>query len=146
VYELPFDRGREDAAPRERQTDGEGGGERTSIRSENDFGSSSIVPGVDDAQGDPTDAGGEDTGRDDTSGGGGRSSSGSNGGGGGEATAGGSGASNGSDAVARAAPTPTSSSGEPSDSQAAALLVLILIIGGAVGLLSGRAWKRRAGT
>jgi len=72
VYELPFDRVRRDAAPRrgERngrrragsrgdggaggQTDGGSGGgpapgrEPTSIRSENNFGSSSEVPGLDD--------------------------------------------------------------------------------------------------
>jgi len=146
VYELPFDRGRDDAAPRPRDrqepgrdrgsapADGDSGGsgaaddrEPTSIRSENNFGSSSVVPGVDGGES------GEDEAKQPADSGGG---AGASSGGGGATPAGGE----------AAAIEAASSSSGPSDSAAWPLIALILIVGTAVGLLSGRAWRRRSGT
>jgi hypothetical protein len=146
VYELPFDQGRKDAAPRPRDRRGErrrsrdshppngsapadesapaNGHEPTSIRSENNFGSSSVVPGLDD----------RDSGDDQASAG--------SGSGGGSDSSGGTLApdAQGGSAAIRAA----SSSSAPSDS-VAWLIALILVVGTALGLLSGRAWRRRSG-
>ena len=139
VYELPFDRGREDAAPRKPDSrdlrdDHDGDRERSSIRSENNFGSSSIVPGVDDGEDVAPSSGG-------SSDGGGEGGPGASGGKGAGGSAGGESGAGGPPAL-----TAVSAADEPSDSAVVLVLTLILVVGIAVGLLSSRAWRRRAGT
>ena len=163
VYELPFDRARRDAAPRrgERngrrrggadrdggrgdggaggQTDGGSGGggpapgrEPTSIRSENNFGSSSEVPGLDD-DADLAASGSE--GRD--GGNGFRRQRGSSTGAGGTPSTGGQTRAGGSPLHD---PT-TASTGGPSDATIISLLSLILIVGGGLGVMAARARRR----
>jgi len=147
VYELPFDRARRDAAPRrgERngrrragapgdggrgdggaggQTDeGSGGGpapgrQPTSIRSENNFFSSSRVPGLVDG----TDLDGASAG----TGGGGTPST---------------GLQTGAGRSPLQDPT-TASTGGPSDATIFSLLGLILIVGGGLGVMAARARRR----
>lgn len=152
VYELPFDRARRDAAPRRGErngrkrgdggaggpTDGGSGGgpapgrEPTSIRSENNFGSSSQVPGLDD--GTDLAAGGSD-GADD--GRGFRRENGASTGGGGPGT----GVPTGAGGSPLHDPT-TASSGGPSDATIVSLLALIVIVGGGLGVMAARARRR----
>jgi hypothetical protein len=61
IYEIPLDDGRGDAAPR-RSGDDRGSDTRSSIRSENNFGSSSTVPGAVEAGGGAEPSGSGDTG------------------------------------------------------------------------------------
>jgi len=176
VYELPFDRARDDAAPRRRERSdrrragsrqrddrnggrGEGGGDGdggpgteggtgggqsgddsggggpapgrdpTSIRSENNFGSSSQVPGVDDGAGS----------RDDRDGAAGDRASAEDGELG--ATSGGG----GTDRGGAASPDPASAStAGSSDTIVISLLGLILIVGAGLGVMAGRARRRSA--
>jgi hypothetical protein len=81
IYELPFEQGRSDAAPKGGA--GAAGGEGSHYRSENNFGSSSQVPGSP-AAGDAgtADANGVDGGPNDAGAGGPNSNSGGGGGGG----------------------------------------------------------------
>jgi hypothetical protein len=145
VYELPFDRGRDDAAPRKRGSQDDR--DRSSIRSENNFGSSTTVPGVDDAEGEPPSSTGNTDG-DVGSGASGNEDSGEDTGNGGDDDRGdGAGGSGGGGSGGGPPPlTPTSAADEPSGSAVVPMLVLILIVGAAIGLLSGRALRRRAGT
>jgi len=166
VYELPFDRARRDAAPRrgERngrrrggadrdggrgdggaggQTDGGSGGggpapgrEPTSIRSENNFGSSSQVPGLDD--GTDLAAGAGSDGRD--GGSGSRRQDGASAG-----TAGAGIPSTGGQTGAGRSPLhdpATASTGGPSEATIISLLGLILIVGGGLGVMAARARRQ----
>lgn len=155
VYELPFDRARDDAAPRRRQrgerqgsggtggggtgggqSDGGSGGggpapgrDPTSIRSENNFGSSSQVPGVDDAAGSGSggSAGGRDGTNDDRA----------------SAEDGELGAASGTDRGGAASPDPAAASTSgPSDGVVILLLGLILVVGAGLGVMAGRARRR----
>lgn len=169
VYELPFDRARDDAAPRRRerrggtgrrgdrggdggsggggsgggQADGESGGggpvpgrDPTSIRSENNFGSSSEVPGVDDGAEETGDEGatGNGTGRDGERGAasGDRAAANDEELGGGEPGAGG----------AFSPDSTSASTAGSSDSVVISLLGLILIVGAGLGVMAGRARRR----
>jgi hypothetical protein len=119
VYELPLDVARKDAAPRAKgsgKKSGKSGSSSSGFRSENNFGSSAIVPG------DPR------------------------GGGGGDAAAGAGAAAAGAAGAAAAgaddsglAPAATSlDTGDPSESSAFLLLGLILVVGVLLGLPSAR--------
>ena len=165
VYELPLDRARRDSAPRrgERngrrrggadrdggrgdggaggQTDGGSGGggpapgrEPTSIRSENNFGSSSEVPGLDDDA--DLAAGGSDGG---DGGSGFRRQDGASTGAGGAGIPS-TGGQTGAGGSPLHDPT-TASSGGPSDATIVSLLGLILIVGGGLGVMAARARRR----
>lgn len=150
VYELPLDRGRKDAAPRKRprrnaakrpvvgsrrgpaptRTGDGGGGTDSPIRSENNFGSSSQVPGVDE---DRADAGGVT--------GGGSGDGNNRGGATGDSP---SGESSGSDRSARSTaaigvdPAGGSSDG-PSWGLIVPLIAVLLLLGVTAGTLAGRA-------
>jgi len=119
VYELPVDRARQDAAPRRdtpaRAPQG-GGGEGSSIRSENNFGTSSNVPGA--------------TKRRKRSGNGAGSSH-----------AGTSGGDAAGDAVRRAAAigaSTTATADGPSDGVVYPLLAALLAVGAGIGVVAGR--------
>jgi len=152
VYELPLDRGRKDAAPRNRSRrqgarrpgDGSrrsgssrpsvggdatggntaGGGTDSPIRSENNFGSSSQVPGVDD---DRADAGGATAGSGD-----GRA--------GGEGSSSGDGGTNTAPSAAAIGVDPTAGSSDgPSWALIVPLIGILLLLGITAGTLAGRA-------
>ena len=148
VYELPLERGRQDAAPRRsprrkpplRSGQGSGGGPVSSIRSENQFGSSAQVPGVDY---DPAAAGGGQG----SSVGGAGAEKGSGPGvveGAGETArraasiAGGAGETARS-AASIAAGLPANSSSGPSWGLIVPLVALLLLLGVTAGALAGRA-------
>ena len=138
VYELPLDRARKDAAPRRggggNRSNGQGSGgdparSDTSIRSENNFGSSSQVPGVSSGEGD------------DDGSGAGSGAGGSNGSGGS-----GSGRSGSEDPLAKSraeelASRATGSAvapGGPSNGVVIPLVAALLAVGAAIGLVAGR--------
>jgi len=137
VYELPLDRGRKDAAPRNRSrrqgarrpgdaTGGNtaGGGTDSPIRSENNFGSSSQVPGVDD---DRADAGGATGGSGD-----GRAA--------GEGSSSGDGGTNTAPSAAAIGVDPTAGSSDgPSWGLIVPLIGILLLLGITAGTLAGRA-------
>lgn len=153
VYELPLDRARKDAAPRRggrgssgNGSNGQGSGgdpaqSDTSIRSENNFGSSSKVPGVSSGQG----AGSDDDGE---SGAGSGGSGGSNGSGGSGSGGDGSGdGSSGSDdplaqsraeELATRATGNTATTGGPSNGVVIPLVAALLAVGAAIGIAAGR--------
>jgi hypothetical protein len=142
VYELPLEKGRKDAAPRNsarrKATEERGGSVRSGgsnsspIRSENRFGSSSQVPGVDDDRADAGGAAGGSGGDGDGRAGGG---SGSRDSVGDQGTA--------AAAVGTAGIDPAASSSEgPSWGLVVPLLALLLLLGVTAGALAGRA--RRA--
>jgi hypothetical protein len=110
VYELPLDIARKDAAPRPKGSGKESDSSSSGFRSENNFGSSAIVPG------DPRGGGG--------------------GGDGAGAGAAGSGVAGDDSGLA---PTAASlDTGDPSESRALLLLGLILVVGVLLGLPSAR--------
>jgi hypothetical protein len=112
VYELPLDIARKDAAPRPKGSGNKSGSSSSGFRSENNFGSSAIVPG------DPRDGGG-----------GGAAAGG--------AGAAGAGAAGGEDSGL--APAAASlDTGDPSESRGYLLLGLILVVGVLLGLPSAR--------
>ena len=145
VYELPVDRGRKDAAPREPARRGSPGGEAgtrpdgrepTSIRSENNFGSSSVVPGVDDTDSSGADAAGEDSKDKENGAGGGGAGPGSG--------SGSSGGPGGGDGGTSPLFNTASSAGESSDTLLVwSLLGLIALVGTGLGVFAGRAWRGR---
>ena len=124
VYEIPVERGRRDAAPRERvapdEVEGVGGESDTSIRSDNNFGTSSEVPGV--------------TADDDDE----RAGAGTSGGSGGS---GGSGSGDGPgsvESIARDAAGSTAASADgPSEGVVYPLLAVLIAVGAAIGLFAG---------
>lgn len=129
VYEIPVEKGRRDAAPRERVAPDEGGrvaGEsETSIRSENNFGTSSEVPGVGE---------GSDGGSGTSSG----SEGGSGGGSGGSGSGGSDLGSSSVEGVARGAAGSTAASADgPSEGVVYSLLVVLIAVGAAIGLFAG---------
>ena len=166
TYELPFDRARRDAAPRSREdgpgrgggnsrdrgrAEGDGGGpagggvgggpapgrEPTSIRSDNNFGSSSQVPGVDDAGGSAAGSrgdGGQGAERRE------RASA-------DDATGAPSASGDGEASERRSAlpdPASVSTDGGVSDSTVISLLALLLIVGTGIGVMAGRARRHRS--
>jgi hypothetical protein len=160
VYELPLDRARKDAAPRRGGRGSSGGGSSgqgsggdpaqsdTSIRSENNFGSSSQVPGVSDGEGSNGDDGGSGAG----SGGSGGSGSGGNGSGG--DGSGGTGSddplakSRAEELASRATGNPIGTGGGPSNGVVIPLVAGLLLVGAAIGIVAGRRSRtlRRRGT
>jgi hypothetical protein len=146
VYELPLDRARKDAAPRRggggNRSNGQGSGgdparSDTSIRSENNFGSSSQVPGVSSGEGDDDGSG---------AGSGSGGSNGSGGSGSGGSGSGGDGGSESDDPLAksraeelasRATGTPVAPGG-PSNGVVIPLVAALLAVGAAIGIVAGR--------
>jgi len=139
VYQLPLDRGRKDAAPRNRSRrqgarrpgdatgrNTAGGGTDSPIRSENNFGSSSQVPGVDD---DRADAGGATGGSGD--GGDGRTA--------GESPSGEDGTNTAPSAAAIGVDPTARSSDGPSWGLIVPLIGILLLLGITAGTLAGRA-------
>ena len=142
VYELPLDQARKDAAPRKgngkKGSSGNGSSGQgsdparsdTAIRSENNFGSSSQVPGVSGGSSDGTGSGDDDSG--------GAGGSGSNGSG-----SGGTGSGSAPDRItpeelaARATANSVPTSG-PSDSVVFPLVASLLVVGAAIGIVAGR--------
>jgi hypothetical protein len=119
VYELPLDIARKDAAPRPKGSGKESDSSSSGFRSENNFGSSAIVPG------------------DPRGGGGGGVAAGAAGAGAAGAGAAGGGAAGGDDSGL--APAAASlDTGDPSESRAFLLLGLILVVGVLLGLPSAR--------
>jgi hypothetical protein len=127
IYEIPLERARKDAAPRQPGGGASGEDEETSIRSENNFGSSSEVPGVADAETGEADVAAEG---EDGSGGGG--SNGDDNGRSGKAREDNDGAA---EDVARVA---SASSDGPSEAIVFPLLALLILGGALVGVIATR--------
>jgi cobalamin biosynthesis Mg chelatase CobN len=143
VYELPLDSARRDAAPRPSQgregrsqtgsRDGDASGD-SPIRSENNFGSSADVPGVDGSgTADGSAGGGSSSGDAD---GGSSSSDEASAGAADRASAGGGAAASG---VAGAAATNTEDGSGPSTALVVMLLALIVLVGVGLGTAAARA-------
>ena len=125
-YEIPVQAGRHDAAPTKDQASSGGG---SLYRSNNNFGSSSVVPG------DPGGGGGGPAG--------GAGAGGAGGGGGGGGVAGAAGAAAGVAGAAVASSGDTLDTGSPSTSAAYTTLPLIIILGIVIGI-AGVKMRRRA--
>jgi hypothetical protein len=123
-YEIPVQAGRHDAAPPKNQNQGNSGN-GSLYRSNNNFGSSSVVPG------DPGDGGG-----------GGPAGGASAGGGGGGGAAGAAGAAAGAAGVAVAAGHDVLDTGSPSTGAAFTTLPLIILLGIVIGI-AGVKMRRR---
>jgi hypothetical protein len=116
VYELPLDIARKDAAPRPKGSGKESDPSSSGFRSENNFGSSAIVPG------------------DPRGGGGGGAAAGAGAAGAGAAAGGAA----GGDDSGLAPVAESLDTGDPSESRALLLLGLILVVGVLLGLPSAR--------
>jgi hypothetical protein len=125
-YEIPVQAGRHDAAPPKSQGKSGGGGSNL-YRSDNNFGTSSVVPG---------DPGGG------TGGGTGGGAAGGGGGGGGGGVAGAAGAAAGTAGAAAAAANPLDT-GSPSTGAAFTTLPLLIALGIVIGI-AGVKMRRRA--
>jgi hypothetical protein len=125
VYEIPVEKGRRDAAPREQVAPDDGGRARdeseTSIRSDNNFGTSSEVPGVGEgADGDSGESGG------------------TGGGSGGDGSGGSDSGSGSVESAARDAAGSTAASADgPSEGVVYPLLAVLIAVGAAIGLFAG---------
>jgi hypothetical protein len=153
VYQLPFEEGRSDGAPKGTGGTSAGGGpggggngggpgtgasatgEPSTYRSENNFGSSSEVPGVDDGNGSQGQGGGS-----------GQGSGGGSGSGQGSGSGSGSGTGSGSGSESQLGAAELSDSGNTSPAANIGLLVLILLVAGGVAFLTmrGRSLKRQS--